>query len=139
MLRQPQIIIQWATETEVNTAGFNLYRAATPDGPFDQINDTFILGAGDPLAGAEYEFVDSNVQPNQNYYYQLEEVEIDGRANRVDLVDARARGAQIWVVVLAGIGVLVGIYLLFVGARQTPLSEEQVDDGRANSLSDPGS
>ncbi len=32
--------VTWKTETEMNTAGFNLYRGTSPDGPFEQRSTT---------------------------------------------------------------------------------------------------
>ncbi|MGQ9491610.1 MAG: hypothetical protein ACUVR4_00790 [Anaerolineae bacterium] len=44
--------IEWRTETEINTAGFNLYRSESPAGPFDvKVNDQLIPPAADPLTG----------------------------------------------------------------------------------------
>jgi hypothetical protein len=114
--RQPQIVIQWETETEINTAGFNLYRSDSPDGQLSRINDEPILSRGDPLTGAEYEFTDVQVRRDQVYYYQLEELEVDGMTNRLDTIRAEAQGVQIWVVILAGFGTLVGAYLSVTGA-----------------------
>jgi hypothetical protein len=113
--RRPQIIIQWVTETEVNTAGFNLYRADSESGPFERINGELVFGQGDPLTGATYEFVDSNVARDRTYFYKLEEVEVDGRINPLELIQAEAQSTQPWLLVLAGMGVLVGGYLLVAG------------------------
>jgi len=117
-LRRPlQLIIQWETETEVATAGFGIYRADAPDGPYERINSVLIPSRGDPLVGASYEYVDSKVRPNQTYYYQLEEIEVDGRTNRMDLAVGKARGAQLWVVIPAGIGILVGVHFFLSGVQ----------------------
>ena len=113
--RRPQIVIYWRTETEINTAGFNLYRADSSDSPFERINSELILSKGDPLMGAEYEFVDSQVGRNQSYQYQLEEIEVDGLTNQLDLIHAEAPSTQEWVAVLAGVGMLVGGVLLLAG------------------------
>jgi hypothetical protein len=113
--RRPQIVIHWRTETEINTAGFNLYRADSSDSSFERINSELILSQGDPLTGAKYEFVDSKVDRNQSYHYQLEEIEVDGLTNQLDLIHAEAPSTQAWVVVLAEVGMLVGGVLLLVG------------------------
>jgi hypothetical protein len=82
-----------------------------PEGPFRQINSHVIPGAVDPLTGAEYEFVDWDVKPGQRYFYQLQEVEIDGTANRVELTGGMATGPRVWVLVLAGCGSVTGMFL----------------------------
>lgn len=116
--RRPAITVRWATATEVDTLGFNLYRATQPEGPFRQINQHLIPGSVDPLAGAEYEFVDSDVQRGQHYYYQLQEVEIDGIANQVELAGGMAPAPRLWVLVLSGCGSLVGLILLMGHLRR---------------------
>jgi hypothetical protein len=116
--RRPAITVRWATETEVDTLGFNLYRATMPEGQFQQINSYLILGAVDPLTGAEYEFVDWDVKPGRRYFYQLQEVEIDGTANRVELTGGVATGPRVWVLVLAGCGFLTGMFLAIRGFRR---------------------
>lgn len=74
--------VTWQTETEMNTAGFNLYRGLSPDGPFDvKVNETLIPPSADPLTGQSYSYVDRTAQSGVTYYYQLQEVERDGRLN----------------------------------------------------------
>jgi len=125
LMRQPKLIVQWTTETEVNTAGFNIYRATVQDGPYEQINARLIPSDGDPLAGSEYEFVDRDVQLDQQYYYQLEDIEVNGQANRTELTTGQTPGRQVWVLMLSGVGILVGIYFIFsgFGSRHTVLSK----------------
>jgi len=118
--RRPQIVVQWETETEINTAGFNLYRSDSPSGQLERLNQEPILSRGDPLTGAEYEFADVDVRRGQVYTYQLEEVEVDGSVNRLDRIEAEAQGVQGWVVTLAGLGILVGAYLSIAGITAVP-------------------
>ena len=113
--RRTPIVISWSTETEIDTAGFNLYRADSLDSPFERINSGLILSKGDPLTGAEYEFLDSQVDRNQSYHYRLEEIQVDGLTNQLDLIHAEGPSVQVWVVVLAGMGMLVGGVLLLAG------------------------
>lgn len=122
--RQPKLIVQWTTETEVNTAGFNIYRAIAQDGPYEQINARLIPSNGDPLAGSDYEYVDRDVQLNQQYFYQLEDVEVNGQANRTELTTGQTPGRQTWILILAGVGILVGLCLIFssFGSKHTDLS-----------------
>lgn len=87
------IVISWSTETEVNTAGFNVYRALSEDGPWEKINDRLIPGSPDPLRGGNYTFTDSKVQAGVSYWYELEEVELSGQTTRLERTMATARGA----------------------------------------------
>jgi len=76
--------ITWKTASEVNTAGFNLYRAASPDGPWQKINDQLLPPSQDPVSGGSYSFTDKSANAGQTYYYQLEEVELSGDTARFD-------------------------------------------------------
>ena len=61
----------------MDNAGFNLYRAAAPDGPYTKINAALIAAEGDPVAGASYSFLDKGLAAG-TYYYQLEDVDLNG-------------------------------------------------------------
>ena len=101
--------VTWKTETEMNTAGFNLYRGTSPDGPFDtKVNRELIPASTDPLTGKEYTFVDKTAQGGVTYYYQLQEVERNGTVNRFGPISVRAGGLQ-WphVLLLGGLALLV--------------------------------
>jgi hypothetical protein len=70
------VTLAWETATEIDNAGFNLYRAASPDGPWTQINDALIVAQGEAVSGASYSFVDT---PGYGtFYYQLEDVDFYG-------------------------------------------------------------
>ena len=112
------IEIEWVTETEFETAGFNLYRSEEPDGEFVQINDQLIPSEGDPASGASYSYADKSVIPNQAYYYQLEEVEYDNSRERYDVGAGQSNTWEWWVLLLVGISVIVGLFLLITAYRQ---------------------
>jgi hypothetical protein len=78
------VAIQWNTDTEINTAGFNIYRSTSPDGDFVRINEEvgLIASEGSAFTGAVYEFYDPNVEVNTTYYYLLEEIEYNQTINR---------------------------------------------------------
>jgi hypothetical protein len=61
---------------EIDNAGFNLYRAASLEGPWSKINNVLIAAKGDPVAGGSYIFIDT---PGLGtFYYQLEDVDYFG-------------------------------------------------------------
>jgi hypothetical protein len=72
------VIVEWTTESEVDTAGFNLYRSESVEGPYRKINPELIPGSSDPLLGGKYVYTDTDVVAGQTYYYKLEDVELDG-------------------------------------------------------------
>jgi hypothetical protein len=74
------VVVEWTTESEVNLAGFNIYRSEIPDGAYVKLNDTLIPASPDPIAGGSYTYTDTTVEPGVTYYYQLEDVELDGKA-----------------------------------------------------------
>lgn len=101
--------VTWKTETEMNTAGFNLYRGTSPDGPFDiKVNAELIPPSSDPLTGKEYTYLDTTAQGGVTYYYELQEVERNGAINRFGPIEVRAQGLEpLQLVLLAGMAVLV--------------------------------
>jgi hypothetical protein len=88
------VIVEWTTASELDTAGFNLYRGDTADGPFMQVNDYLIPSAADPLVGGSYVFTDTHVVAGQTYYYQLEDVETDGTTTRHGPITVQAEGSR---------------------------------------------
>jgi hypothetical protein len=88
----PSVIIQWSTASELNTAGFNVYRGENQDGPFTQVNTELIPASTDPLVGGSYVFTDTNVVAGKNYYYKLEDVETSGAKSDQGTVQVTAEG-----------------------------------------------
>ncbi len=74
------IRVYWTTASEVDTLGFNLYRADTDDfSSALRLNDELILAQGTGGSqGASYNVVDSNVTTGDTYYYWLEDVDTTG-------------------------------------------------------------
>ena len=74
-----QVVITWATQSELNNAGFFIKRAQQRDGQFKVINATMIAGAGTTSEKQFYTYTDTTAQPNIVYYYQIEDVSLDGQ------------------------------------------------------------
>ncbi|MCY3723586.1 MAG: lamin tail domain-containing protein, partial [Candidatus Poribacteria bacterium] len=72
------VVITWATQSELNNAGFFIKRSNQRDGEFKVINATMIAGAGTTSEKQTYTFTDTTAQPNIVYYYQIEDVSLDG-------------------------------------------------------------
>jgi hypothetical protein len=112
---RPEIVFSWETVSEVDTAGFVLYRSDLPIGPFSPIVETPIPAKGDPLVGASYEYTDRDVVWGQRYFYRLEEVERSGNRNTFpQVVDGRAGAGWTWALaagaLLATVGGVIGWY-----------------------------
>ena len=72
-------VITWSTQSELNNAGFFIKRAQQRDGQFKVINATMVPGAGTTSEKQFYTFTDTTAQPNVVYYYQIEDVSLDGQ------------------------------------------------------------
>ena len=84
-------MITWETQSELNNAGFFIKRSEQPDGKFLVINPTMIPGAGTTAEKQSYTHTDTTAKPNVLYYYQIEDVSLDGK--RATLTGAhRLRG-----------------------------------------------
>ena len=73
-----QVVITWATQSELNNAGFFIKRSQQADGEFKVINATMVPGAGTTSEKQFYTYTDTTAQPNVVYYYQIEDVSLDG-------------------------------------------------------------
>ena len=72
------VVITWSTQSELNNAGFFIKRSHQRDGEFKVINATMIPGAGTTSEKQFYTYEDTTAQPNVVYYYQIEDVSLDG-------------------------------------------------------------
>lgn len=105
------ITLTWETAMEINNRGFNLYRSEAPDGPYVKLNDTIIPSQSPgAIFGATYTWIDEDVQPGITYYYELEDIGLNGTyamngpvaastsvsPNSVMLVNIKTGGASIW-------------------------------------------
>jgi hypothetical protein len=111
--------VEWTTESEIDTAGFNLYRGESPGGPFDvKVNQQLIPPATDSLLGGEYVYLDRTALFGKTYYYRLEEIEKSGVANIYGPVEARGSGLD-WrhALILGGLGGLVAFLWVRGGRR----------------------
>ena len=73
-----QVVITWSTQSELNNAGFFIKRSQQKDGEFTVINATMVPGAGTTSEKQFYTYTDTTAQPNVVYYYQIEDVSLDG-------------------------------------------------------------
>ena len=72
------VVIMWSTQSELNNAGFFIKRSQQRDGEFQIINATLIPGAGTTSERQFYTYTDTTAQANVVYYYQIEDVSLDG-------------------------------------------------------------
>ena len=74
-----QVIVTWETQSELNNAGFFIKRSQQKNSKFVAVNPTMIVGAGTTSEKQSYTYTDTTAQPNIVYYYQIEDVSLDGQ------------------------------------------------------------
>lgn len=113
LVTAPQAVIRWTTESEVDTAGFHVYRATSEEGPYERVTEQLIRGEGDPFSGSDYRFEDSTVEPGQSYFYRLEELETSGAFTQLeDTVRYDANESINWLLVVALLAPLLLLWSL---------------------------
>ena len=70
--------LTWVTESEIDNAGFNIWRADAEAGPYVQLNDEIIPARGSAVQGAKYTFTDKTAKGKNTYFYKLEDVDVFG-------------------------------------------------------------
>ena len=73
-----EVIINWTTESELDNAGFNIYRSTSQTKDFHRINTKLIQGAGTTGERNTYQFIDKTAKPDVAYYYRIEDVDLLG-------------------------------------------------------------
>ena len=79
LLDSGEIVVRWITESELNNAGFNILRSETRNGEFTKLNTKLIAGQGTTSERTVYSFPDTSAKPNVAYYYQIQDVSLDGK------------------------------------------------------------
>lgn len=81
------VSLTWETASEIDNAGFNLYRSRFENGPYTQINNSVIPAQGSATNGASYSFTD---KPGRGaFYYKLEDVNDVGVSTMHDPVKVK--------------------------------------------------
>jgi hypothetical protein len=84
--------IRWTTASEVDSFGFDVFRAETEEGPFERLNAKPIPGAGTSDESHSYAWVDDTIDPTKEYFYYVESISIDGVREKFTPVNrARAK------------------------------------------------
>jgi hypothetical protein len=71
------ILLSWETVSEMDNAGFNLYRSASPAAP-DALLAFVPSQAPGSTQGASYSYEDTDVSARQTWHYWLEDVDLNG-------------------------------------------------------------
>ena len=84
-------VLRWVTESEIDNAGFNIYRSESENGGYAKINSSVVFAKGSPTQGTSYEFVDKKVKNRKTFYYKLEDIDLNGKATMHGPVSATPR------------------------------------------------
>jgi hypothetical protein len=72
------VLVAWETVSEIDSAGFNLYRGLLDDGSDRALLASVPSQSPGSSQGASYSYVDAAVEPGQTYWYWLEDVDLSG-------------------------------------------------------------
>jgi hypothetical protein len=73
-----RVKLEWVTESEIDNAGFNIWRADAEDGEYVKLNDETIPAKGSETKGAKYFFIDNIAKNRMTYFYKLEDIDVYG-------------------------------------------------------------
>lgn len=74
--------IRWATASEVDNFGYDIFRGLSEDGPFERLTEDPIAGAGTTDEPSYYTYVDEGLDPSVDYYYYIESISMHGVRER---------------------------------------------------------
>jgi hypothetical protein len=74
--------LRWVTESEINNAGFELYRSPDDQDSYNLLNSYLynpnLIGQGNSNIRHEYKYEDNTVEPGKTYWYKLADVDLNG-------------------------------------------------------------
>jgi len=73
-----KVVVKWVTESEVDNAGFNIYRASSQQGQYIKLNEKLIAAKGSPTSGSVYTYTDVAVKRGETWFYRLEDIDFKG-------------------------------------------------------------
>ena len=74
--------LKWATASEVDNFGYDVYRGTSAEGPFERLTKDPIPGAGTTDEPQKYSFVDETIDPYVTYFYYVESISLAGERER---------------------------------------------------------
>jgi hypothetical protein len=84
-----KVTVLWTTASEIDNAGFNIYRSTEEDGTYTKINAELIQAKGSPSTSSAYQFIDQPLKNRKTYWYKLEDVDLKGEATLHGPVSAK--------------------------------------------------
>jgi hypothetical protein len=84
-----KVTVLWTTASEIDNAGFNIYRGTEENGVYTKINAELIPANGSPSTSATYQYIDKPVKNRTTYWYKLEDIDLKGEATVYGPVSAK--------------------------------------------------
>lgn len=75
--------LHWETKSEVESAGFNIFRSEQADSGFVKLNAEPIPSAKWSARVREYQYFDRTIDPCKSYFYYIDGLSTDGTSMRV--------------------------------------------------------
>ena len=72
------VTLRWRTTHEMDNAGFNVFRSSSADGDYVKLNRDLIKGQGTSAIPHDYQYIDSDVEVGNAYYYKVESLDLSG-------------------------------------------------------------
>ncbi len=73
------VAVKWETATEINNAGFYVWRCDSENGEYTRLHDAIIPSEGEGNVGAKYSYNDVTARIGNTYYYKLEDLDYQGK------------------------------------------------------------
>jgi len=70
-----QVTLAWTTGSEMDNAGFHIWRSTSPAGGFVKLTTALIPTKATFPSGASYTWIDSSATAGQTWYYKLEDID----------------------------------------------------------------
>lgn len=77
--------LRWRIETELDNAGFAIYRSTDRDGNYTKLG--FVPGAEDTETSNDYQFTDKEVKAGKHYFYYLEDIDLSGKKSKSEIIE----------------------------------------------------
>ena len=114
-LLDPKVVIEWKTESEIDTLGFYISRQNLSKEPTrEQITQQIILAEGSPIIGSTYEYIDKNVNPGNAYLYELQEVQLNNDVIVLQSIEVEVAYQGLYEI---GIGILLGLLAIIINIQ----------------------
>ncbi len=108
------MIVEWVTASELDVAGYNIYRSISPQDSYIKINPILLPPSVDPQTGGTYRFEDQEVMNGTTYYYDLESVNNNGIPSRFGPIKVQAQNQGWKEMIVAGMLFLIGLSGIFI-------------------------